>query len=360
MPDDGFRRRTNWKHLLSADVRWSSWRSADRVAVLGPQECGNRVPLEQPPHTSQCVSRADDSAQCSMLYILLSLERRSVEPVTPRTSSLECAVKVLIVISLLSSAVAQSPAQGDQRPRFEDYPVTEQWRGSPVPVKLTTASERQFRTRLTDASKQPPNFAGHFRFTFWGCGSNCGAGAVIDLQTGVVYPPPLGAHGNGWDRWIISPAFFEDSGVDFRPNSRLVIVRCGIKNSGARRQTCRMFTTSFGRGIGFGSCSTSRERSGGEDRESHQEVASHSTAPDVDLEYDAEAAGRDRNLRAWTFIALLIIGVFIRAPWVAVVVFLLLVCGAVIAFIVGRTRREGSYLKLTGPADSKLVPRNGS
>lgn len=88
-----------------------------------------------------------------------------------------------------------------------------------------------FRTNLTNAAKEPPNFAGHYRFTFWGCGTSCGAGALIDLQTGEVFPPPLGAHGNGWDRWIMSPAFIDGAGVDFRPESRLVIVRSGINYS---------------------------------------------------------------------------------------------------------------------------------
>jgi hypothetical protein len=127
--------------------------------------------------------------------------------------------------------VGPTPPQLGNPPRFEDYPTSETWNGMPAPVKLTTASERLFRTRLTEASRKSPNFADHYRFTFWGCGSNCDAGAVVDLQTGIVHPPPLGAHGSGWERWIISPAFFEGSGVDFRPNSRLVIVRCGIKNS---------------------------------------------------------------------------------------------------------------------------------
>jgi hypothetical protein len=126
---------------------------------------------------------------------------------------------------------SSSPAPPKQPPRFEDYPVPADWHGPPAPVKLTTASERLFRTNLTNAAKEPSNFAGHYRFTFWGCGSNCGAGAVVDLQTGIVYPPPLGAHGNGWDRWIMSPAFFEGSGVDFRPDSRMVIVRGGINYS---------------------------------------------------------------------------------------------------------------------------------
>jgi hypothetical protein len=98
-------------------------------------------------------------------------------------------------------------------------------------MKLTTTSERMFRTNLTGTAKEPPKFSGHYRFTFWGCGSNCGAGALIDLKTGDVFPPPLGGHGIGWDHWIISPAFFEGAGIESHADSRLVVIRAGINYS---------------------------------------------------------------------------------------------------------------------------------
>jgi len=133
-----------------------------------------------------------------------------------------------LAVFLVTIAAAQESAH---IPRFEDFPELEKWQDTNAPVKLTTPSERLFRTNLTNAAKEPPNFSGHYRITFWGCGSLCGAGAVVDLRTGNVYPPPLGAHGTGWDRWIMSPAFFDGSGVDFRPDSKLVIVRGGINYS---------------------------------------------------------------------------------------------------------------------------------
>jgi hypothetical protein len=125
------------------------------------------------------------------------------------------------------SALCESP----RAPQFEDYQVAQTWHGAPVPVKLTTPSERMFRTNLTNAAKETPNFAGHYRFTIWGCGSNCAAGAVIDLQTGRVYAPPLGGKGDGWSRWIVSSAMMADAAIDFHPDSRLVIVRRGINYS---------------------------------------------------------------------------------------------------------------------------------
>jgi hypothetical protein len=108
-------------------------------------------------------------------------------------------------------------------PRFEDFPVTEHWDGVPAPVRLATRSERMFRTRLTQAAKEPPNFASHYRIVIWGCGSNCRAGAVVDLKSGVVFPPPLSSGGEGWNRWGIGSEEIEHD-IDSRPNSRLAIV----------------------------------------------------------------------------------------------------------------------------------------
>jgi hypothetical protein len=86
-----------------------------------------------------------------------------------------------------------------------------------------------FQTRLLQASREPANFAGHYRITYWGCGSVCSAGAVIDLETGDVLPLPLAkTNGSGWERWITCPASFEGTGDDFRPDSRLMILRCGM------------------------------------------------------------------------------------------------------------------------------------
>lgn len=118
--------------------------------------------------------------------------------------------------------VAETPV-----PRFEDFQADVDWHGPNVAVQLNSASERMFRTRLTDAAKEPPNFAGHYRFAGWGCGSICGAGAIVDLQTGAVYQPPLGGRGQGWDRWISCPAMFDGTGYKYRLDSRLMIVRCG-------------------------------------------------------------------------------------------------------------------------------------
>jgi hypothetical protein len=49
-------------------------------------------------------------------------------------------------------------------------------------------------------------------------------------MTGIVYPPPLGEQTGwnpGWGRWAICSALFDDNPIEYRVNSRLMIIRCG-------------------------------------------------------------------------------------------------------------------------------------
>jgi hypothetical protein len=101
----------------------------------------------------------------------------------------------------------------------------------PAPVVITTRAERMFRTRLTDASKESPNFAGHYRFATWGCGSECISGAIIDLETGKVFSPPLASEKSDPGHFNVCQSAYENSGVDFRVTSRLLVLRCGLNHS---------------------------------------------------------------------------------------------------------------------------------
>lgn len=140
-------------------------------------------------------------------------------------------VKAVLIVGL-GCIVADAQMSSGNPPRFEDYPVIENWQGPNAPIKLFTPSERMFRTQLTTASKQPPDFAGHYRFAAWRCGSDCAAGALIDLKTGVVFSPPLGPKGGGWDRWIFCGGIVDGPYTDYRPDSSLMIVRCQEKIEG--------------------------------------------------------------------------------------------------------------------------------
>jgi hypothetical protein len=65
-----------------------------------------------------------------------------------------------------------------------------------------------FITRTTDEVRERGfNFAGHYSFVYWGCGSPCKLSAVVDLITGKVYNGPPAA-----------------TGYSFKKNSRILIV----------------------------------------------------------------------------------------------------------------------------------------
>lgn len=150
------------------------------------------------------------------------------------------AVTILRLIAVLASGAVSGSTQpggtphwtAKNPPEFEDFLAGETMHGTAASVKLLTRSERMFKTRLTKAAKEPPNFAGHYRVTYWGCGSNCSAAALVDLQSGEVFPPPLAkSNGSGWECWILCTACFEGSGDEFHVDSRLMIVRCGMNYS---------------------------------------------------------------------------------------------------------------------------------
>ena len=69
-------------------------------------------------------------------------------------------------------------------PQFKDYPVTETFQGPNAPVNLSDPGVREFRTRLKEAAKLKPNFAGHYILTYWGCGTGCIDPWIINAKTG--------------------------------------------------------------------------------------------------------------------------------------------------------------------------------
>jgi hypothetical protein len=126
-------------------------------------------------------------------------------------------ISLLLVIGLIcgySNAIAQQHSFSNYRvPRYKGHPAKLRLKGN--------ALAEMFRTIIRDTyySKEYMNiwhgatglnFAGHYCFVYWGCGSPCQSSAVVDLKTGIVYP--------GVDASL---------GYDFERNSRLVIVNPG-------------------------------------------------------------------------------------------------------------------------------------
>jgi hypothetical protein len=135
------------------------------------------------------------------------------------------ATVAVLLLTLGSSSFAQV-AKDAKLPRFEDFPKTEKWAGSPVRVVLDRHPVRMFRTQFREASLQPPNFAGHYRIAIWGCGTQCLEGGMIDLATGKVIKLPTVERGKGLDYWMVCYSAFQPSGIESRADSRLLVIRC--------------------------------------------------------------------------------------------------------------------------------------
>ncbi|HEU4872788.1 MAG TPA: hypothetical protein VFT44_06795 [Pyrinomonadaceae bacterium] len=93
--------------------------------------------------------------------------------------------KSALLVIITSTFLIVDVQSQSRVPQFKDYPVTESYMGKTAPVVLTR-DDRMFRTRLKEASKEKPNFAGRYILTAWGCGTTCLMGGVIDAKTGKV------------------------------------------------------------------------------------------------------------------------------------------------------------------------------
>lgn len=129
----------------------------------------------------------------------------------------------IIRASLLWAGVlgaAAQPGGSDSSPRFEDYSVPVEVVRRAVPVRIVDPSSRRFRTKLREASRHAPDFAGHYILARWGCGAPCVMAAAIDAKTGVVTNLPFTV--SSWPLDVTEP-------LEHKLNSRLIIVR-GSRN----------------------------------------------------------------------------------------------------------------------------------
>lgn len=105
-------------------------------------------------------------------------------------------------------------------PNFTDYPAAPETAKKPPRLKLTDAESRRYVTQLREASRQAPDFAGHYILANWGCGAGCVMAAAIDTHSGSVHMLPFTV--SDWPLEVTEP-------LSYRPESRLLIVR-GSRN----------------------------------------------------------------------------------------------------------------------------------
>jgi hypothetical protein len=114
-------------------------------------------------------------------------------------------ITILFIISVVKESFAQTPL-------FRNY-KTKLFIGKPARLKIkgNVLAER-YKTAISNSYYDDPyirkfhgkgglNFAGHYCFVYWGCGSDCQHGAIVDLQTGNVYDGPTAARQFEYKRW---------------------------------------------------------------------------------------------------------------------------------------------------------------
>src|SRR5882762_1750260 len=85
-------------------------------------------------------------------------------------------------------------------PSFGNYPAKPQDVVSNPKLDLTSNPiAKTYRTVLRQEIAKGPNYAGHYRVVFWGCGTSCAMFAVVNLKTGRVitareFATVLGTH----------------------------------------------------------------------------------------------------------------------------------------------------------------------
>jgi len=101
---------------------------------------------------------------------------------------------------------------------FEAYPAEHPFTSVPAKPRLKSADlDNHFKSELLEDGLVP-NFAGHFRFVVYTCGSSCSAAAVVDSITGKVYDKMPFAN-------IVLPRTPDDEPYSFRTDSRLLVVQ---------------------------------------------------------------------------------------------------------------------------------------
>lgn len=131
-------------------------------------------------------------------------------------------MKKFLLVGVVSAMCWMNAAQAADAgaPRFEDFAVTDTFAGKAAKVRLVSADDKEYATRIREASRQKPNFAGRYVLASWGCGASCLSTVAIDAKTGRVTWLPFTVC--CWDVDVNEP-------IEFRRDSRLLVVH-GSRN----------------------------------------------------------------------------------------------------------------------------------
>jgi hypothetical protein len=159
-------------------------------------------------------------------------------------------IRVLLLFSVQALSTRVQAAGGSST-RFEDYPATGIFVGTPAMPRLTTKLQQSYRTQITEGvekgwgvhkdgreqGKPGPNFAGHMIIVQWSSGAPGLGMAMVDAKTGEVYYPPISFSGVGavsFDLPLLTPprSVPQNPELQFRLNSRLLVIKATPKQTG--------------------------------------------------------------------------------------------------------------------------------
>lgn len=138
-------------------------------------------------------------------------------------SKLDTNVNSIITAQQVStpSSGYETPKKASATPQFRNFPALTFHQGPNAQVNLSGAAWN-YRTRILAASRIPPNFAGRYIVTTWGCGTTCQTGAVIDAVSGQATLLPFTI-------CCATPSEGSFQPIEFRRHSRLMIF-AGLRN----------------------------------------------------------------------------------------------------------------------------------
>lgn len=122
---------------------------------------------------------------------------------------------IALIFSIASCTIASAK---NSIPQYSDYPVRSIYTGKTASLDLSDPDAKLFRTRLSEALKRKPDFAGEYVSTMWGCGANCRSYSFVNKRTGKLLKDGFG----GEER--------QEDLLETKVNSRLLVTQEEIMN----------------------------------------------------------------------------------------------------------------------------------
>ncbi|MGR2827356.1 hypothetical protein FY048_17910 [Acinetobacter sp. 1124_18A] len=117
------------------------------------------------------------------------------------------------LIGLMFCLVGSYLYAKDSIPRYSDYPVKSLYTGGAAKLDLSDSDAKLFRTRLSEALKRNPDFAGEYVTAMWGCGASCRSYSFVNKRTGKLLKDGFG----GEER--------QEDLLETNPRSRLLVTQ---------------------------------------------------------------------------------------------------------------------------------------